>query len=157
MVISGRSVRIIALSVTVSVALGTVIALTLGIAMGGMPARWELRELVSQVPLALFFCFTTSVWVTVPLGLLGGLMAVFALRHCQRVPQKTWMARGCLLGATIGFVPFAVWDIVVDHARDALIFPVLCGMGGGWAGAIVGSLLNRFHTAFAPPRPGPSA
>jgi predicted lysophospholipase L1 biosynthesis ABC-type transport system permease subunit len=140
--ISVREVRVVLVSLTVSVVLGAVIALSLAILLGGaMPRRWDLLELISQVPAALLFGLVTSISVTVPLGLLGGLVAVFVLRQ-NRLPRETWMLRGCVLGAAMGFLPVAAWDIIIERANDALIFPVLCGMGGAWVGAIVGSVLR---------------
>jgi hypothetical protein len=149
-----RDVRVILLSVMVSVVLGTLIALSLGTLLGGMPTHSNLMELLTQVPAALLFGLLTSIFITLPLGLFGGLVAVFVLRHNPQLPRESWMLRGCTLGAAMGFLPFAAWDIIIERASDALVFPVLCGMGGAWAGAILGSVLSRFHSTFVGSDPG---
>jgi hypothetical protein len=131
-----------------------VIALAMAILLGGMPTHWDGWELLTQVPAALLFGLLTSIGVTLPLGLLGGVVAVFVLRHNRRLPRESWMLRGCILGAAIGFLPLSAWDIIIEHASDALVFPVLCGIGGAWAGAILGRVFSRFQGTFVGSDPG---
>jgi uncharacterized membrane protein YeaQ/YmgE (transglycosylase-associated protein family) len=61
------------------------------------------------------------------------------------------MLRGCIIGAAIGFFPWAALDIVVAGAKDGFLFPVLGGIAGAASGAIVGNVLNRFHRTFQGP------
>jgi hypothetical protein len=142
---SGRDVRVVLLSVTVSVALGIVVALSFAILLGGRPEHWSVGELVREAPAAIGFGLSTSAPITVPLGLIGGWVAVLALRGTQHFPRERWMVRGSVIGAAIGFLPFAVWDILFEHLSDALVFPVLCGVGGACSGAVMGNILSRFH------------
>jgi len=143
--ISGRDGRVLLLSVTVSVALGTVIALSLAILLGGMPEHWSISELVREAPAAILFGLWTSAPVTVPLGLIGGSVAALALRANQHLSRERWMVRGSVIGAGIGFLPLAAWDILFEHHSDALVFPVLCGFAGACSGAVMGNILSRFH------------
>jgi hypothetical protein len=151
--ISGREGRVLLLSVTVSVALGTIMALTFAVVLGGTPDHWSLGELIHEAPLALLFGLSMSVCLTVPLGLAGGCLAVLALRSKERLPPKRWAVRGSVIGAAVGFFPFAVWGIISGHVNEVLLLPVLCGFGGACSGAIVGSILNRFRRTFLPSTP----
>jgi len=96
------------------------------------------------------------IWA-VPLGLLGGIVALWTLRYRPGFPPKRWPSRGAVVGGVIGAVGSAVSMVPGGELSIAALYALLGGVAGSLAGAATGVALKHQLPGTASSAPVPTA
>lgn len=84
-----------------------------------------------------------AVLFAAPLGVLGGVIALWHLRGGAALPRSRWSGRGSIVGVVLGGLGSAVWPLFVGEMALAGLYALLGSIAGAIAGAITGALLAR--------------
>ena len=131
------AVRVLLISTGVSWLCGTLVSVAL---------LWDLENLRSDV-----FAYLIAVtevgclvcaFLAVPLGAIGGAVALWHLRGGTSLPRSRWPARGSIVGVIVGAFGSALVPLLMGEVAVAGIYALLGSLAGASAGAGTGALLG---------------
>jgi hypothetical protein len=129
---------ILFVSVSVSILAGA----TLGALLVGLSSPLNftggLRRLHDLVEAGLLF----SVFLSVPLGTVGGLIAVSTFRKMPQLPRGRWVGRGAVVGVIVGGFGGALFGLIGGGLGGASV-ALFGSLGGAVAGGTTGAILKH--------------
>jgi hypothetical protein len=141
-------VRIMLVSLFISVSVGMLVAGT--VVVISEPMEQSARLISSLRGLFDLFAIAViaSIGLSVPMGLAGGLLAVWMIRRQKTgVSLLMWLLRGASAGLVMGFFGSALVGVVTSQAANIDListYALLLSSYAGAAGALAGTLIATY-------------
>src|SRR6185295_19799304 len=124
-----RAVCVLLVSTSISLLCGALVTVALLLDLENMRSG-GLAYLGSVTEVSLVL----SVFLAVPLGAVGGALALWHLRVGASLPRSRWPARGLIVGVVVGALGSAVFPALKGEIEVAAVGAVLGGLAGALAG-----------------------
>lgn len=133
------AIRVVAISLFISVAVGFVLAAAI-IYWSLMSPSGTQNDLTDLLLASLM----VSLPITVPLGFIGGAIAVWGSRRSATSANPAWVRRGAIWGLTVGSLGGGAAAVVFSTVSVVwAIYLCLGGLGGAISGSLVGLWLRH--------------
>jgi hypothetical protein len=132
------ALRVLLTSMSVAIFAGMLVANGLVLSLSALSGGGiHYKENLAEIGLV-------SIAYSVPLGAIGGLIALATLRRRSKaLPRRRWAGRGVLVGLGVGALGSGLFPLFWGSVDGAALVALPGGLAGALAGGVTGAILSR--------------